>query len=418
MWRLGLGLALAGCAPDALLPTATAQRGGGGGAPTDTAICPPYRVRWLSDERRVNVTTADAQHHATVDLDPEGRALFAYNEGDGGHGVVARLVAADGTGLSGERALAPASEPGSHPQVLRSGDRFFVGWHLRDGGGVRLRALRPQPRAVGDVVDAFDLPGVDAAYVDLAADPGSGGIVAAWLAWHPTAGGRIVSRPFDKHLVPRGPAIALPSVTGADADGPVSVGMTVDRVVVLAWVEQGPVDGAVLVARTTPAGALLEDPQIVASGQTGFGRPELATLPDGGFAVAWRLGEPPHDAVGAWFRVYGPDGTPRTDPVWIGPGGHPTLAAFEGGLLVAWDETVPTPAWSDVYLAAWSLDGDPLATPERVNVFQVGPQQRPNLALLPDAASTLGVITWESNGQDSDDRAVFVRQLAVESGCP
>lgn len=412
----------------ALLAACSTQDGGPArasrarvGMDTAAPICLPRRLVSVTSERQVNVATEDAQHHATLDVDALGRVLYAYNEGSQGHRVAARLFTSDGDDLTGERHLSPEDEPASHPQVLHLGDRFLVGWHTLDGAGVRLRTMNPDRGTVSAVVHAYDRPMGLCEYVDLVGDPASMWIMAAWLGTDPVIGKRLVTRTFDRGLVPVGPARTMPSATGMDADGPIALTISTAGEVLLAWVEAGATASTVLVARVDVAGGLLAPPIEVAWGRPGFGRPELAALPDGGFAIAWRLGAAQGNGQGAWLGMFDAVGTPTLDPVQLdatGSGEHPTLLVVGEELIVAWDEDHGGGALSDVFAQVWSLDGVPRSEPRLVNGQRGEAQTRPALAAMAGPGAPV-TVSWESFGQDGDQRGVYTRQFAVEdASCP
>ncbi|PWJ22144.1 calcium-binding protein [Jannaschia seohaensis] len=151
--------------------------------------------------------------------------------------------------------------------------------------------------------------------------------------------------------------------------------------------------------RLTEAVTLSEGPLI----DVFFGRPTLAELADGGFALAW-TGEATDPGVfedEAFLRVFESDGTPRTDVLPVNPSTpflaeeDVALAPTPDGFLAVWEENGPVD--TDLWVRAFDALGQPLSDGRIVNQTLSGRQVAPDLVTL-DGGEI--VLSYRSFGTD------------------
>ncbi len=376
---------LAGCAtatdPDPPAETGDVGDSGETGAPLEaqpSARTAPFR---LHEE------VIGSQDHPTVALGAGGSWLAAWEQADG---VSARVWDLDGTALGEEVAV---SEHGisTHPQVATADGGWLVGW--RDAIGERI-LLRPHDLLAvptGEAVEVSHDTGARIAseYVDVAMTSGGEVIVA----WHESVLAEAATfwRRYGPDLVPVGPQHRVDALDARATGGPVSVGVD-DHGVLVGWSEAGASTSAVHVRRYsldgTPAGAVI----VVGTGSEGTSRPDLATGPDGSFAVAWREQDQERVGHGAWVRVYAGD-EPTTEPLPMpvfALANRPALAAEGDTFLVAWEaaDAGETGIWAQLgRFPDGRWEGEALLVNE--------------------------VVTWESVDQDGDLRGAYGRVLEL-----
>jgi hypothetical protein len=322
--------------------------------------------------------------------------------------------------------------------AAQNGD-FAVVWQMTDGqaANVFFRLFRADGRPrTGEIRVAGSEAGRQRApRVAMAPD---GRFLIVWEArTTATARQRIFARRFaadGRPLGPRFPVTAPPEFDQLDADA----GLARDGRFVVTW-SQGdggisPDDGGPTInlwsRRFRPDGQpaapafLIEDAVTEASG----GR--VAMRPAGDFVVAWGRwnGEASfNDIVVQSFRA---DGTPRAAAVQVNHGetegttqsDAAVALAPDGRFLVVWMDLAgdipdhPDGSVEDhlpgIVAQLFGSDGAPRGENFRVNVFTLGAQEHPAVALTGDGGF---LIAWTSGGdQDGDGRGIFARSIAPD----
>jgi hypothetical protein len=331
-----------------------------------------------------------SEHHATVGVDRDGRAVVAYygDEHVGGARLDLRSGAVEDLELDGPG-------PVTHPQV-RVWDGGTLVLSTRVGAGLVGRALDDPEPLLFDVGRALlpdlALVGDDGLavwtdYVDLACATFAGplaDLAETTCPAHLAVGGRVGTATVRRD----------PDRTG------------------FAWTELLP-DGRFAVGVAEDDGPAEE----VADGfgvDGVAGRPALALLPAGRLAIAWRGGDDPDGPVYArWTVLEGARPIRTAEVLGDAPGDRPFLAGpVDGALVVAWEND--DRLWIGLRDA---VSGDPLGDDVLVDPDPDRAARRPNLDLGRVGEQVLGLVSWESAPLGSEveveDRQVRVRRFEV-----
>jgi hypothetical protein len=138
----------------------------------------------------------------------------------------------------------------------------------------------------------------------------------------------------------------------------------------------------------------------------------VAANPNGGFAVAWTLGNTLYtrffDAAG---HATGPEA-----PAVIHDGTFAPLSAAidkRGNLLLLWFEILGDPPHSDLQVELFNSHGLPLGPPEDLNSSASGQYLEPFTGSVESAGSSW-LVTWAAQVDDLEPSAIFVRRFAVQ----
>jgi len=140
--------------------------------------------------------------------------------------------------------------------------------------------------------------------------------------------------------------------------------------------------------------------------------PSVTGLSDGGFVVTWESDG--QDLEGGYYDVYGQRydaqgnaqgaefriNTTAEGDQWISS----VTALSAGGFVVAWESNGQDRDGTGVYGRRYDAEGNPLGNEFRINTRQEDDQQAPSVTGLSDGGF---VVTWESNGQDTDGWGVY-----------
>ncbi|MGE5564278.1 MAG: calcium-binding protein, partial [Bacillota bacterium] len=238
--------------------------------------------------------------------------ILAY--GTSQFGIIARILAPDGTALTGDIQLATSG--GYHDVVALPGGGWAMAYEIPgDSTDIAFQIFDPTGQPIGSEIQ---VTGRQAGYqvdpqVALLAD---GNIVVSWLS-----GGSEVGQIYDTAGNTDGSAFTM-RADGVEAP---DIAATPDGGFVAVWVDHSgtfaPGGGTVIVgerfnADGTPNGGMFQIGQATLYGEMD---PSVTVLADGSIAVAFRhaaianLGHGDVLAVDIWARVIHPDGT--TDPI-------------------------------------------------------------------------------------------------------
>ncbi|WP_424990889.1 Ig-like domain-containing protein [Fluviibacterium sp. S390] len=129
--------------------------------------------------------------------------------------------------------------------------------------------------------------------------------------------------------------------------------------------------------------------------------PQVATLANGDFVVAWHSEQQDGSQGGIYYQRYTSTGTPIAGEVRVndstsGDQTTPSLIALStGGFVVSWvDTSTPAPgSGADVFAQVFDADGTRLDTEVRINTEVASTQDEPTMAALPNGNY---VVQWTS----------------------
>jgi len=320
---------------------------------------------------------------------------------ENGSGVSARRLDAEGTPVGGELVLLAAEPPGAigPARVAPAADGgFTVAWVQMVSGfdtAIRLRAFDADGTARGPSATVAILHGAPAA---LALTGDSLGRPA--LAW--TEEGSVRFRLFETDLNPRTGVRVAADPTPAAIAGGVSIAATSDGELLLAWREDpgfgDPLPPWVVRGRRFDPDGVARGPAFtIAAGQPGTAfnqSPAAAALAGGGWAVAWAW-NPSSGPVGVYTGVLDTAGSPL-GPAFLTAGAAPLEAAFDpdlaavpdGGFALVFSGTflpppiIPPPLFYGpfVLLRRFDAEGVPIDAEEPVDVQTDRDQSNPAVA--------------------------------------
>lgn len=317
-------------------------------------------VQYERIDTRVNAHTASAQNRVALDVDESGVATVVWEsrrQQRGHSGVYLRRVGVAGVPSSPEIALADSLRLGQRDPAVGVASNAAIAWAAdgSDGAGDDVW-LRTSPLAPPVRVTASPASGAPAL-----ARLGDGGTVVAWARRGEGGGTALMFRRFDADGVPTGPAYEHPRPFGDD------------------------------------------------------GSPALATVPEGGFALAWTRTVEGMGSV--LLRVFDAEGRPRAPPTTLSRPTHVAIepsvaAARDGSLLVAWMDRAPEDPDYDVYVAHGSPAGPFMSRPLRTR----SAHWESGVAVAADPAGGF-VVAWNEADDATRDGAILARRVGA-SGEP
>jgi RHS repeat-associated protein len=221
----------------------------------------------------------------------------------------------------------------------------------------------------------------------------------------------IFVRTVDDQGSPTGAPIGVNQTTSGTRGGAV-VATFDDGGSLVAWYGRGRGDRFGIFARRISSGGQFGSDEIKIN-QTTFGiqaYPVIATLPGGGFVVAW-AGTGRRDIAGVFFRRFDDAGHPLGDETRVnsrsaGIQGSPQLVATGDGFAVAYAGKSEGDA-AGVFVRRYDHDGRPVSAETRVNQTRGGIQGSPDIAAVGDDQLLL---VWSGRG-DGDPSGIFVRTI-------
>jgi len=349
---------------------------------------------------------------------PDGRFVILSR------GAIARAFGPDGAPLSDAIALRPGNnEIGALSPDLAAlaGGGYVAVWaNLRIGGGP---AGGSPPLVVGGqetisarILDAAGQPAgpeialAGPAYLSVVAADPTGGFVAAWQAL-PTGTGpaRIAARRYDAQGVPRGA-----EVTVAEQWTQFAIASLPDGGFAVAWEEDQDVLFRLFGPDGSPASGEIQGSGTDLPDHTA---PRIGTDAAGRIVLAWHEANvAAHNGARLRARRFAPGGSPLGPEIPV----HsvtaeeylytPDLAVrSDGSFLVTWG-TDKDRKW-DLLARAFAADDTPEGNPFPLQT-NLGYQQEPDAAPMPDG----WVLTWEQEGVKP--YGVYVRRFLAGCGGP
>lgn len=132
--------------------------------------------------------------------------------------------------------------------------------------------------------------------------------------------------------------------------------------------------------------------------------PSVMTTPEGGFLVAWDLGD---KGSGLYARRMGASGVPEPKPLIMttAPAGNSSLATDGKGTVIAtWQTDQRDGDGWEIRAQRYNSLGSELTPPFRVNTYTRLDQTMPRVAASPDGSF---VIVWQSSFQDGNDFGIY-----------
>jgi hypothetical protein len=394
---------------DLVVDTDTAQD-----TDTDVVALEP-RLKYVGNAFRVNEAGFGQQHHATLGLSDDGSFLISFvqnfSNGDLVYGASfdSRL-----NPLREEFPISPFSIGGSHPQVMNHQGGYLVSWDDELDGFIRMEAFGRDGTSTGQVVDVALSSAEVNGTADIAQGP-DGQVIVVW--WNDINHPGYFMKVFDRELTGSSDSIQLIEFDEDVGSGPAAVDVDEQGRVLLGWSEKTAKDSRVWVSQFDLQGDPIAEPILLAeSSSTGLSRPDVAWWNEDRYAVTWR--DHVRDnlfewvGTGAWIQLYDADES-LTDPTLLAAAGdRPVLELHEDVMYVAWEE--PDIDRSGVMVQAWSLDPSRKLTDAiRINGQQQSWQSRPFMRVITFEGRPVGVITWESEGEDGDAFGVYARRFEL-----
>jgi len=365
----------------------------------------------------------DAANYAAAS-DADGDRVVAWSslgqDGDS-WGIYAQRYRADGSAAGGEfRVNSTTAGAQLHPAVAVDPDGdFVIAWASQgqDGSGYGVFAQRFDAAGVkrGNELRVNATTSGNQAAPAVAMD-GAGNFVVAWSSPQDGDQEGIVARLFDDAGMPRTGEVLINATTAGQQRDPVAA-RNLQGEITIAWVSTGQDgDGDGVVARRLDAtGALVGDEIAVNQYTAGAqNRPALAMSAAGDFAVAWESAAQDGDGQGIVVRRFGRDGVALADETianttTAGDQSQPTLAlSASSRYIVAWTSRGQDGDGAGVYAQILNGDGSHAGSELPINTTTVSDQERPSIA-LDDLGSF--VVAWQSAHQDGDGLGVFAQRF-------
>jgi hypothetical protein len=379
----------------------------GSGTRGQFTVCPDHvdtALMLVGPDRRVNIATEGAQHHATLAWGAH-KAVSAYNNGSSEGRISVRFHDGLEVDLTTEDSLA------SHPQVRVVSERVFVAY--QDVTGVWLAELEADGWSPGASLVAENDGMTHPEYIDIAPAAHDGAFLAVWNRFEGDPEGTLEARMvYADGTMGDIAALGTPERVGGTVT---ALGLGEDHLV--AWAESGD-KGSTLRVQRVRDGRPLGEPVVVAHGSRHtYVRPKLASL-DGG-KVALVFGE--RDlatglGMGASMLMLDASLNPVSAAVRLDGATHasrPEIESCSHDFVATWDEVVD--GSEEVRVQLFTAEGEPLTLPRTVNHVSDDDQKRPDIQVRCEGGHVAeGQITWESNQQDGDDRGIYTRTFLVD----
>jgi len=145
--------------------------------------------------------------------------------------------------------------------------------------------------------------------------------------------------------------------------------------------------------------------------------PAVASLPGGGFVVAWQSQYQDGDGYGVFARLYDSEGIAadsefQVNTVTDSSQGSPSVAALSGGgFVVAWQSDGQDGDGEGIYAQRYDSKGIAAGGEFRVNTETASAQELPSVAALSGGGF---VVVWESDGQDGSNKGVFAQRYGAD----
>ncbi|MFQ5515772.1 MAG: DUF4215 domain-containing protein [Myxococcota bacterium] len=245
--------------------------------------------------------------------------------------------------------------------VVSDGTLVFFWREPLGGGGDALVTHWWSPEGV-PLTDPLMIGEVNATGPLLSLSDGHGGVLALWREFRKKVGWVSVGRAIDGagRIRRDAPAVLL---NDPSSNRPSSAAR-------LPWGTLIVSSSSRTAQRLGPMGFSLAPPFAFADTSSFLRSATAAGLPDGGFAIAWRLYRPAEGEPWSWLRLFAADETPMGPAVPFAPDFRvETLARSPRGELVA-AGTADLPWGREIWLQRLTLDGTAIGEPLRVESVQ------------------------------------------------
>ncbi len=368
----------------------------------------------------------------------DGNVVGIWETGDAqGHRFLGgRLFSSGGVALGEEFRLdaesGDAPEPRTPRVIAHKGGDFTVVWSEYGPGTVGNDIFAQPFTATGNAGSAKQRLNtrntIDDQLSPTVAAFADGGFVATWVTASPqtAVASGVFARRFDgsghpvdvefgvNHTVDLSPFGFQPSITTFDNGG-----------FVIAYTADGDIDNDIFVQRFDANGEKAGN--AIRVNQGGHGHqlsPDVATLDNGDFVVAWSSALQDDDPASPgtdgtdviYARRFTRAGLPRGDEILVnevvlGIQTAPTVAALaDGGFVVSWDSNRQDGDGFGISRRLFGPDAKPAGPEQRVNQITAGSQSNSAIAALPDGGFT---VLWETTLGDNISARTFER--AAES---
>lgn len=377
---------------------------------------------WVGgEESQVNLRTSGSQANPAVAIDAEGRSVIVwssyYSSSGRSNEIMLRRFDVAGEPLSIDEFQVNMLRAGNQtePAVAMAGTgAFLVAWH---GPGVEeedifIRLFDPNGLSQTEELLINTHTEGKQLYPSVAA--GNERYVVVWESRHSDPFGEIRSirgQLFDANAAPVGEELRIDEEV-YDARYP-SVAMDAGGGFVVVWIQDRTTNA--VMARLFDANGIARGRPLQVN-EIGFGSltcPSVAMGSSGAFVVVWD-GDPNRasdDDIHA--RCFDPDGAPRAGQFIVNGLGEGAQQWPQVGIsdanefVVVWQHADPDPnVATDILARRFDTSGVARSNPLRLNSYQLGKQQYPDIAVGRDGAF---LAVWESDDQDGSGYGVFAQ---------
>lgn len=144
--------------------------------------------------------------------------------------------------------------------------------------------------------------------------------------------------------------------------------------------------------------------------------PSIVALEDGGFVVSWESDDQDGDGTGIFGKRYDANGNilewrkldKLINTYTLGDQFSPNIATLkDGGYVIAWVSDAQDTSGSGIYAQRYDIDGLAQGSEFRVNTFTIDSQEDPSVTALTNGGF---VITWSSREQDGSGFGIYAQR--------
>ncbi len=375
------------------------------------------------DEFRVNSTTRSHQDSLSIDGLANGGYVVVWesanNDGDR-DGVFGQRYDASGLKVGSEFRTNTRTYNHQHdPDVAGlTGGGFVVVWESKgqeDDEGVYGQLYNANGSKSGGEfrVNSTTANNQKEPEVEALSD---GGYVVVWNGQGTGDGSGVFARVYNSEGSAQGSEFRINTTTSSTQER-AEVSAFDDGGFVVAWESRsGDEDGrAIFAQRYDNSGTKIGSETLVNTTTAGNQRrPDVSTLDDGGFVVVWQ--SPDGAENGVFYQIFDSNGVAsgaerRANSTTAGNQDSATVASLpDGGFIIAWESDEQDGADEGIFSQRFDAGGNAVAGEVQINDTAARDQACPDIATLEDGSVIIG---WDSNGQDGSGKGVFAKHFEL-----
>lgn len=338
-------------------------------------------------ELQLNVHTQNDQVRPDVAVNDDGSFVAVWDEfqkpgGRRTRNIIARLLASDGTPITGDLAVSDELEPGDGPNT---------------------HAKVALARNLGPVIGGGAMPTI-------------GRFVVVWQRFEDVGRRDVWARIFEASGAPLSPPFRVNTTTAKDQERP-DVAVFPDGSFVVVWdsVDQDDVRGVYGRRFAADGTALSGEFRIHQRTTDGQCCASVAPLAGGGFAVAYEGDVQDGDGRGVFVRFFNAGGQAtavetQVNQFTTGHQGYPSITTESSGeLLIAWQSAQQDGDGRGVFARRLSTGGLAVGGEIPVNATTAGSQDLPAVA----RRGSQVVVVWRTYKEDGDGFGVAGRRFTI-----